>query len=119
MKEDLEKAINILKKYNQEELLNKLENKELLDQILKIDFEKVNEIYSKTIKENKNIDDKIENIDYTDESKLSSNEKEKLEDLGNNIIKQGKYAVVTMAGGQRNKTWSCRTKRNIQNRCKS
>ena len=40
-----------------------------------------------------------------DLEQLSKEEKENYEQIGNSIIKQGKYAVVTMAGGQRNKAW--------------
>ena len=29
------------------------------------------------------------------------------------LIKNGEYAVITMAGGQRNKTWTQWTKRNF------
>ena len=35
-----------------------------------------------------------------DKSKLEKEEKETYKELGENIIKEGKYAVVTMAGGQ-------------------
>lgn len=57
---------------------------------------------------NKKIDN-IENIGYTDESKLTKEEKAYYEKIGKEIISKGKYAVVTMAGGQRNKTWTYRT----------
>jgi len=61
----------------------------------------------------------IENIEYIDESKLNKEEKEYFEKIGENIIRNGKYAVVTMAGGQRNKTRTHRPKRNFFNWCKT
>ena len=99
-------AIEILKTYNQDhiiKLLNKLEGKkkqELIEQIMKIDFQQIHELYENTKKEIEIKENKIESIDYLDKSKLSKEEKEKLDNLGAEIIKNGKYAVVTMAGGQ-------------------
>lgn len=46
------------------------------------------------------MDSKIEPIDYTDKSKLSKEEYEKYKAIGEKKIKEGKLAVVTMAGGQ-------------------
>lgn len=46
----------------------------------------------------------IEEIEYIDINKLSKEEIEYYEKIGEEIITQGKYAIVTMAGGQRNKT---------------
>ena len=99
-------AIEILKTYNQDhiiKILNKLEGKkkqELIEQIMKIDFQQIHELYENTKKEIEIKENKIESIDYLDKSKLSKDEKEKLDNLGAEIIKNGKYAVVTMAGGQ-------------------
>ena len=99
-------AIEILKTYNQDhiiKLLNKLEGKkkqELIEQIMKIDFQQIHELYENTKKEIEIKENKIESIDYLDKSKLSKDEKEKLDNLGAEIIKNGKYAIVTMAGGQ-------------------
>ena len=99
-------AIEILKTYNQDhiiKLLNKLEGKkkqELIEQIMKIDFQQIHELYENTKKEIEIKENKIESIDYLDKSKISKDEKEKLDNLGAEIIKNGKYAVVTMAGGQ-------------------
>ena len=67
---------------------------------MKIDFQQIHELYENTKKEIEIKENKIESIDYLDKSKLSKDEKEKLDNLGAEIIKNGKYAVVTMAGGQ-------------------
>ena len=43
---------------------------------------------------------KITNINYVDKSKLTDEEYDKYYSIGKKIIEEGKYAVVTMAGGQ-------------------
>jgi len=101
-----EGAIEILKKYNQEHiitLLNKLEEskkEELIKQINNINFDMVMKLYEAT--KNKVVDkeNKIENIKYLDKSSLDKLEKETFDKLGEEVIKNGEYAVVTMAGGQ-------------------
>ncbi len=94
-----------LKKYGQEHLLNFYdtldENKkeELLKQINEINFELINSLYSKTKESTKNENVQIEPMSFIDKSKL--NDKYKFyEDIGKKAIKEGKLAVVTMAGGQ-------------------
>lgn len=97
---------NKLKKYNQEHLLNfyeKLEEEEkqkILNQIENIDFEQVNNLYEKTQEKIEFGDAKIEPINYVEKDKLSKEEYEEYDRLGSDIIKSGKLAVVTMAGGQ-------------------
>lgn len=105
MEDTLEEARVILKKYNQEHLLNgfdKLDEKKqkkLLEQISSIDFELINKLYENTKDSSNNNDDKIEPMEYLDKYKL--NEKYKYyENLGKQAIKSGKLAAVTMAGGQ-------------------
>lgn len=106
MEEKFEAAMNCLKKYNQEHLLNNYEKLpdekklQLLNQILTIDFNQIKELYEETKKEINFANDKIEPIEYVDKTKLSQEELEKYNNLGEQAIKQGKYAVVTMAGGQ-------------------
>ena len=99
-------AIELLKVYNQEhiiKLLDKLEGtkkEELIDQINKIDFHQIMELYDETKKEFEIKENKIENITYLDKAKLSKEQKEEFDTLGEMAIKNGEYAVVTMAGGQ-------------------
>ena len=101
-----QKTEKLLKKYNQEhiiKLLNKLdENKkqELIEQINKIDFEQIMELYKNTKKEIEIKESKIESISYLDKEKLTKEQKKEFESLGEETIRNGKYAVVTMAGGQ-------------------
>lgn len=112
-------AIEILKEYNQEHiinLLNKLngeKKQELIEQINKIDFQQLKELYENTKKEIEIKENKIEAIPYIDKSKLSDEKKEELEKIGAESIKRGEYAVVTMAGGQGTRLRTFRTKRYI------
>ncbi len=105
MDKTLEEAKFLLKKYNQEHILNEYEKldenkkKILLEQIFSIDFDLINSLYENTKKEMSASSDKIEPMDYLDKYKL--NDKYKYyEKLGKDAIKQGKLAAVTMAGGQ-------------------
>lgn len=105
MKNTLENAKFILKKYNQEHLLDRFDSleenkqKQLLEQILNIDFELINSLYMNTKKQNVCNNDKIEPMEYLDKYKL--NDKYKYyENIGKQAIKNGKLAAVTMAGGQ-------------------
>lgn len=98
--------VNMLKMYNQEHiinLLNKLDGQkkwELIDQISKIDFHQIMELYDNTKKEVEIKENKIEAIKYLDKEKLTDEQKAEFEKLGEDAIKRGEYAVVTMAGGQ-------------------
>ena len=72
-------------------------------QNLNIDLELLEECKAQIGKEDENKNEKIENIECVDGNKLTQEEREKYEQIGSKIISKGKYAVVTMAGGQRNK----------------
>ena len=101
-----EEAESILKKYNQEHLLefydelSEEEKKSLLEQINNIDFKLVQELYDLTKKEVDFSNQKLEPMEYIDESKLKNEEIEKYRKIGEEIIKNNQFAVVTMAGGQ-------------------
>ena len=106
MDEKYQAVKEYLEKYHQEKVLKNYERMseedkvKLLDQILTIDLEQIDELYKSTQKKISFANDKIEPIDYVDKSKLSEEEYKKYETLGVEAIKAGKYAVVTMAGGQ-------------------
>lgn len=96
----------ILKKHNQGHLINfydKLtieEQKNLMLQISNIDFELMNQL-CKLIKNEIDFENhKIEPMEYLDSTKLERVKYEEYKKIGENIITSGKYAVVTMAGGQ-------------------
>ena len=92
--------------YNQEhiiKLLDQLEGKEkeeLIEQIGKIDFQQIMELYDNTKRDIEIKENKIENIAYLDKAKLSKEQREEFDTLGEMVIRNGEYAVVTMAGGQ-------------------
>ena len=107
MDEKLKQVEQTLAKYGQEQLLDeynrltdKKEKQDFLDSILTIDFNQVKTLYENSKEKPSFMDSKIEPIDYTDKSKLSKEEYEKYKAIGEKKIKQGKLAVVTMAGGQ-------------------
>ena len=101
-----QEAIDLLKSYNQNHIINLLKKldevkkQELIEQINRIDFEQIMELYDNTKKKIEIKENKIESIDYLDKAKLSNEQKEKFDKLGEEVIRSGKYAVVTMAGGQ-------------------
>lgn len=106
MNEELKKVKEKLKKYHQEHLLMKYDEKtedekrELLNQIENIDFDLMNELYEQATKPVDLKKDLIEPIEHVDKSKLTAAEKEMYEKKGIEAIKYNKLAVVTMAGGQ-------------------
>ena len=101
-----QEVIAILKEYGQEHIIKFLENlnpqekEELENQILKIDFHQLTELYENAKKPVEIKENKIEKIDYIDKQKINIIQREELADLGGSIVSSGKYAVVTMAGGQ-------------------
>ncbi len=107
MDEKLKQVEQTLAKYGQEQLLDeynrltdKKEKQDFLDSVLTIDFNQVKTLYENSKEKPSFMDSKIEPIDYTDKSKLSKEEYEKYKAIGEKKIKEGKLAVVTMAGGQ-------------------
>lgn len=102
MIENFEQVKKILKEQNQEQILEyPIRNKEeFANEVLKINFEQLNKLYDKAIKNEKVENSKIEPIPYIEKDKLSEEEKEHYKKIGENIIRNNEYAVVTMAGGQ-------------------
>ena len=105
MNQKYEKAKEIVKQYHQEHLLkfyDNLTNEKkniLINQILETDFNLLNELYNNINKKEK-LQCKISPITYTDKAKLSKSELEEYRKRGENVLKENKYAVITMAGGQ-------------------
>lgn len=107
MKEKLEsQAIERLERYNQQHimsLLNILSNEEkekLYKQIIELDFEKIDKLYNELTKREKIGINNIEEIVALNKEKLSEEELDKYKKLGEEIIKNNSYALVTMSGGQ-------------------
>ncbi len=110
MEEDFKKISKILEEQGQGHILsfwNELNTKEkekLILQIKGINFEEIKELYEKSYQKEFFSIQQISPMPYIDKLKLSTAEKEKYVTIGENIIKRGKLAVVSMAGGQRNTT---------------
>lgn len=99
-------VIKTLKKYNQDhiiKLLEKLDMKkqnELIEQIQTINFEQIMELYNNTKKDIEFKESKIEPLKYLDKAKLTEMQRKRFDELGEKTVRNGEYAVVTMAGGQ-------------------
>ena len=102
----MQDVIELLTQYNQLHIIKWLNNldeskkKELIDQINNIDLHQISELYDNAKKEIELKENKIEPIKYLDKQKMDEKTKLKLSELGEKIIRNGEYAVVTMAGGQ-------------------
>ena len=103
---EYDEALKKLEKYGQEHILCRYKfldednKKKIINQIKNIDFDQVTELFNISNKSVKKVDGEISNIDYVDKSKLSKDEYKKYYEIGKRRIEEGKYAVVTMAGGQ-------------------
>lgn len=98
--------MQILKKYNQEHLLDfydeltEDEQKALISEINSIDFEKINELYINSYLDDSISCDRISALPYISKQSLNKEEFENFSSIGNQIIKEEKLAIITLAGGQ-------------------
>ena len=98
--------MNILEKYNQEQLerfykdLSKTEQSKLQKEIENIDFEQINSLYINSKKDEIIELKEIESIKYYIKKKLSKSIIEEYSNLAKEILKKNKLCVITMAGGQ-------------------
>ena len=101
-----QETIKILKKHNQDHIIRLLEKlngekqEQLINQVKEINFDQIMELYNNTKKEIEFKEGKIEPLPHFDKDKLTDAQREKFDKLGEETIKAGQYAVVTMAGGQ-------------------
>lgn len=106
MENELKKAKEILKKYDQEHLLQfydeltPSEKKYLLEQILSIDFDEILHLYEKSKFDVLDSTEEIEPLPYINKSSLSKEDYSFYSDLGSKAIQNKELAVVTLAGGQ-------------------
>ena len=101
--------VEILKKYNQEHLLKYIDlistnegKNNLINDIENIDFEKLNRLFALSNQNFKNSMKTVmlEHIRVFDKSRFSDGENNEILKIGEDIIANNQYAVVTMAGGQ-------------------
>lgn len=97
--DNIEKAKKILAKYNQNHI--KVETEELANQIIKINFEQIKELYEHTMEETNVVGiNSIEPVTAINPEKLDKCELNEYIKLGEETVKTGKYAIAIMAGGQ-------------------
>ena len=83
----LQEVVLILKEYNQEHIikymenLNEKEKEELEEQILKIDFHQLTELYENAKKIIEIKENKIESIQYLDKEKLTKTQKDEFDEF--------------------------------------
>lgn len=96
----------ILKKYNQEHLLefydelDQTHKNKLIWQLASIDFEKTHHLYNSLKTIPIPTDEYLEPLEYYIKSDIPIKIRRKLENQGTEILKKSQYAVLTMAGGQ-------------------
>ena len=106
MIENYEKAKSILEEYHQEHLLNFYEElntdeqQALIDQICRINFKQIFDLYEASKIDEIIPHNLIEPLPYNVKNQLSDRDLSFYSEIGNKMIKECKYAVVTMAGGQ-------------------
>ena len=106
MTSSIQKAKEILIRYKQDHIasfMDSLSNEkqvELANQVLKIDFEEMKNLYKMTEEDIYTDLEEILPITAVNPDRLTKDEKQKYIDIGEKIIKDNKYALVTMAGGQ-------------------
>lgn len=119
MKSEEREAIEILEKYNQHHIVEHMEkldsnNKaKIMQQIKDINFEEMTNLYNKTKinREKKNTD--IKPIKTLIADNLEQTQRNEYVEVGEKVLKEGKLAVVTMAGGQGTRLRTYWTKRNF------
>lgn len=106
MDDNLNTTKHVLKKFNQEHLLDFFDEltfeqqQQLLSEIHCIDFENINNLYLQSYMDDSISFDRISPLPYISKSNLSREEILHFSQVGNNIIKNGNLAVITLAGGQ-------------------
>ena len=106
MIDNYEKAKHILEKYKQSHIIPFIDKadvdikEKIINQVLRIDFEELKDLYNMTF-EDLFVD--LEELQPIAGVNPDNMEKEKLQfytEIGENVIKNNKFAVATMAGGQ-------------------
>lgn len=106
MENNYMKAKEILNKYKQEHIIEFIDKSDkdtkskLIEQVLRIDFEELKELYNKTF-EDLYVDlEELQPITGVNPDRLTAEDLEEYIKVGTEIIKSNKFAVATMAGGQ-------------------
>lgn len=94
---------HILRFYDE---LNKEEKEILEKQIETINFEMIGNLYRQIRQQQEESSVRIEPIPCTVETTWTEEQRKKYYNTGTEILKEGKYAAVTMAGGQGTQPWT-------------
>ena len=95
----IDKAREILEKNGQSHI--RVETVEVADQVMKIDFEQLKELYEHAMEQNTINDiENIEPVKAINPAKIDKAEVEEYIKLGEDEVKSGKFAIAIMAGGQ-------------------
>lgn len=100
MNEEYIKAKEILQKYNQEHIIKYLNKEQTVKQVLNIDFEEIEELYRKIDKISEIDISEIEPVKAINPQKIQKKQINEYMQIGKENIKEGKFAVAIMAGGQ-------------------
>lgn len=106
MDSELSISKQTLKKYHQEHLLRFYdeltlsEKQELLNEIHSINFEKVHKLYMESNLDDSISFDRISPLPYVPKSSLSKHDIDEFTNIGNNIIRNARLCIITLAGGQ-------------------
>lgn len=98
--------IEKLKKYNQNhiiEMMNLFDDEEknnIIEQVNRINLDEIDSLYMELSNKEKVLDSNIEEIVAVNKDKITLEEQKEINTLGENIIKNNQYALVTMSGGQ-------------------
>lgn len=103
---NFEKAKDILKKYDQEHLLyfydelSEAEKEALINQILRINFKEILDLYEKSFNSEKLDMRTVSPLPHIEKERLTKEEIDNYISIGENVLKSNSFVVVTMAGGQ-------------------
>lgn len=100
------KAKEILEKNNQNHIIKWMEQvdeetqNKIINQVLAIDFKELNALYKNAITAKEKRNSEITPIQAIKKEELEEIEKNKYIEQGEKVLEEGKFAAVTMAGGQ-------------------
>lgn len=99
-------VVKKLEKYNQYHVVKHIKDLEekdrikIIKQIEEIDFEEMTRLYNKTQTKREKTDAQISPLQTIIEKEINEEKRSEYIHIGENVLKQNKFAVVTMAGGQ-------------------
>lgn len=103
----MEKTVeNLLKEYNQEHVikymksLNDKDREKIEKQIEGINFKELKCFYDRVQTKREKKGYEIKPLDVVDKSKITEKEQKEYTEIGEKVLENNEFAVITMAGGQ-------------------